>query len=105
MNNYSENMTYFKNDKDFQKSLNRYNVLLGNLPIRSSVARSERLDIFDKVIKKGDTFYKRDVGNIELTKSSLDKVLYIALSFNENFVKNLDQAIDKQMQDITNKMW
>ena len=106
-------MQYFKDEKEFEESLEQFNALLGNTPIRESFSRYERTDIFGDTIKQGDIYYKRDnIDKYEVTASSLEKILFLTFTQSPQLTKLTNKLIEKErerqakeMENMADKMW
>lgn len=99
-------MEPYLNDNDF----NRYFKYLQIMSVFSSSsrkwtdhpARVSHIDIYNIAINKGDTYYKRTLGNKELKLShqSMDKYLYLLFEETPELQERCENLLEEQKKQI-----
>jgi len=101
VNTKREKRNLYNSDEDFWRDLDRLNALDNPyLPWRAVEARKSHIDEFGDTVAEREIHYVKDAGRaftpaFRLSRSSMEKVLYVAVHLNPTIQELADKLIQK----------
>lgn len=92
----------FTDEAEFRAAFKRLTALQGQWPAwEAPEARKEHEDAFGVTIKRGETYFKKQVGSpfadpVKLSRSSMEKLLYIFVATSPQMEAMADLLIQEQ---------
>jgi len=106
VNTKSAKRNLYNSDEDFWRDLDRLNALDNPyLPWRAVEARKSHIDEFGDAVENGEVHYVKDAGRaftppFRLSRSSMEKVLYVAVRLNPTIQGLADKLIKKAEDEL-----
>ncbi|QVN19583.1 hypothetical protein [Burkholderia pyrrocinia] len=110
MNTKTGKASLYRSDEDFWRDLDRLNALDNPyLPWRAVEARKSHIDAFGDTVAVREIHFVKDAGRaftpaFRLSRSSMEKVLYVAVHLNPTIQGLADKLIQKSEDEFMRKL-